>query len=81
MAVAGISSYSSSPCLPSLTMYEVLTYQAGSMALPTAGAGQEGLCPLQGSKQNLVRSKLSVAVSLLITKATKLPSHSATCSD
>lgn len=55
--------------------------QAGSMALPTAGAGQEGLCPLQGSKQNSARciaSRLSVMVSLLITKATKLPSHSAT---
>lgn len=56
-------------------------YQVGSMALPVAGAGQEGLCPLQGSKQKSVwciASQLSVAVSLLITKATKLPSHSAT---
>lgn len=46
VAVAGISSYSSSPGLPSLTMCEVLMNQAGSMTLPTAGAGQEGLCPL-----------------------------------
>lgn len=63
------------------SLCEVLKYEAGSSALPTAGACQEGLCPLQGSKQNnawRIASQLFVAISLLITKATQLPSHSAT---